>query len=375
MTDPAPDAAPPAAPADSSQTSSRSGSGTAAQAPARDPAAVLASAPASSPEFTTAMVHLYRGEVARSNTWRGRLDATTNWAVVTTGAALTFAFGGVANPPVVLLIVTLLALLFLFIEARRYRYYELWTHRVRLMETNFYGSLLTPNAQARSDWREELYQSLRHPAFPITLLEALGRRYRRNYAPLFLILAVSWLVKVTIHPTPVGGWPEFLERAAVGPLPGWAALTVGVVFNGALIALGLFTVGLRRSDAEVFGEAPRAYKRLLVRLRAATREALEIDLGAFRPTWGDRRKQLVYIVSDRVQEVGRPLLQELDRGVTLIKGVGMYSGKEHGILMCVVTGRQADRLKEIVHRHDPRAFVVITGARDVRGEGFRPLEA
>ena len=39
-------------------------------------------------EFTTAMVHLYRAEAARANTWRIRLDTTTNWAVVTTGVAI-----------------------------------------------------------------------------------------------------------------------------------------------------------------------------------------------------------------------------------------------------------------------------------------------
>ena len=41
-------------------------------------------------EFTTAMVHLYRGELQRATAWRSRLDNTTNWAVVTTGAALSF---------------------------------------------------------------------------------------------------------------------------------------------------------------------------------------------------------------------------------------------------------------------------------------------
>ena len=76
-------------------------------------------------EFNTAMVHFYRAEVTRSNTWRQRLDATTNWAVVTTGAALSFAFGGISNTPTVILIDTFLVLMFLFIEARRYRYYEL----------------------------------------------------------------------------------------------------------------------------------------------------------------------------------------------------------------------------------------------------------
>jgi uncharacterized membrane protein len=44
-------------------------------------------------EFTTAMVHLYRGEVQRANVWRQRLDSTTNWAVITAGAAISFALG------------------------------------------------------------------------------------------------------------------------------------------------------------------------------------------------------------------------------------------------------------------------------------------
>ncbi len=52
----------------------------------------------------------------------------------------------------------------------------------------------------------------------------------------------------------------------------------------------------------------------------------------------------------------------------------MYSGKEHGVLMCVVENGQIARLREIVHQHDPHAFVIVTAAHDVRGEGFRPLE-
>src|SRR5207237_2417094 len=49
-------------------------------------------------EFNTAMVHFYRGEVQRSNVWRGRLDATTNWAVITAGAMLSFVFSSPNYP-------------------------------------------------------------------------------------------------------------------------------------------------------------------------------------------------------------------------------------------------------------------------------------
>ncbi len=325
-------------------------------------------------EFHTAMAHFYRGEVSRSNTWRSRLDATTNWAVVTTGAALSFAFGGSENTPEVILIVTVLVLLFLFIEARRYRYYELWSYRVRSLENNYLAELLAGPGIARPGWEERLTRSLRQPSFPITLLEALGRRYRRNYAPLFLVLAMSWLIKLTIHPTTVTGWSDFLARSAIGPLPGWAVLSLGVIFNGALFGLGLLTVGLRKAEGEVLEDVP-GLQRFWLRLREASREALEVDLAMFRPSARDGRKRLVLIISDQVEAVSRPLLTELDRGVTLIRGTGMYSGQEHGILMCVAGSRQIDRLQAIVRQNDPRAFVVVTGTQDVRGEGFRPLEA
>ena len=84
-------------------------------------------------EFVTAMVHLFRAEVQRANVWRQRLDTTTNWAVVSAGATLSIAF---SQPDVhhgVIILNTLLTTWFLFIEARRDRYYELWRYRIRPM--------------------------------------------------------------------------------------------------------------------------------------------------------------------------------------------------------------------------------------------------
>src|ERR1051325_3814284 len=78
-------------------------------------------------KFNAALVHFYRGEIQRANTWRNRLDTTTNWAVLTAGATLSFAFSSNANPHFVILINTVLVGFFLFMEARRYRYYEIWS--------------------------------------------------------------------------------------------------------------------------------------------------------------------------------------------------------------------------------------------------------
>src|SRR5689334_17632297 len=148
-------------------------------------------------EFNTAMVHLYRGEVGRANTWRTRLDGTTNWAVLTTGATLSFAFSSAENTHIMILVNSLLIMYFLYIEARRYRFYDLWRSRIRLMETEFFAEMLTPTTESDVNrWRELLARDLHRPHFTISIWQALGRRLRRNYLWIFAVLVLSWLVKV-----------------------------------------------------------------------------------------------------------------------------------------------------------------------------------
>lgn len=329
-------------------------------------------------DFNSAMVHFYRAEVSRSNTWRQRLDNTTNWAVITTGAALTFSFGAPLNTHVVIIIDTLLVLLFLFIEARRYRYYELWTYRVRLMETNYFVGLLSPPYRPASDWATKVTQSLQHPSFPISLGEALGRRYRRNYVFIFLVLAASWILKVLIHPQPATSLQMFLEQARAGPIPGWIVILLGIIFNLALLLGGLVTASMQETTAEVLAESTGGnfVSRLLRRVRNVVWEIFEMELPRFSvlPS-GGKSKQMAYIITDEAEVVSRAVFDELGRGVTRLQGQGMYTGEEHGVLICAFDARQAETLQKAVKRADPDAFVIVIGVRDVRGAGFRPLEA
>ncbi|MDX1418263.1 MAG: DUF2270 domain-containing protein [Candidatus Promineifilaceae bacterium] len=322
-------------------------------------------------DFNTAMVHFYRGEVGRATAWRIRLDATTNWAVIITGASLTFAFGAADHSPVVLIISTILVLIFLLIEARRYRYYELWISRVRIMEQNFFSALLSPPFMPHSDWADKITESLNHPRFPIGLAEAFGRRYRRNYAPILLILSISWIVKVFIHPVEAQNLTVFMNRAAIGPVPGWTVILRGVIVQISLISMGLLTVGL--ASGEVIDESNRGLRRIKELFQMATAEALEIELP--RLSRLDSRKQMAYVISDEVEQIGKALLNELGRGVTMLHGTGMYTGQEHGVLMCALQARQMRYLKQVVQSIDPKAFVIITPVQDVLGFGFRPLEA
>jgi uncharacterized membrane protein len=151
--------------------------------------------------FTVAMVHLYWGELARVNAWRCRLNVTTKWAVVLMFAALTFVFGQRETHYSVIILISGLVTLFLIIEARRYRYYEMWLYRVRLIETNFFAAMVMLPFCMRPDWSKKLSNSLMNPRFPISFWEAFGRRLRRTYVWIYLILALAWLSKLLILPT------------------------------------------------------------------------------------------------------------------------------------------------------------------------------
>jgi uncharacterized membrane protein len=324
-------------------------------------------------EFTTAMVHFFRAEVQRANVWRQRLDTTTNWAVVTTGAAISFAYSRTQVEDHRLIILNvLLVTLFLYIEARRYRYYELWSYRVRLMETDFFATMLVPPFHPAPDWAESLAENLLHPQYPISLLEAVGRRLRRNYIWIYVILGLAWLSKVWLHPSPAASGQEFLARAAIGTVPGMIVLFAGIILNGILVLLALLTVGLQRASGEVL---PR-YEDF--RLPGLLDRGAEPTKGAgswrawFRPS-RQRQRLLAYIITDQPQAVSERILRQMNRGVTALSGTGMYTQRPHSILMCALTVTEVAQLKSLVSTADPNAFVVVSPAQEILGKGFTPL--
>jgi uncharacterized membrane protein len=218
--------------------------------PAQTPAALMRQM--SPAEFNTAMVHFYRGEVQRSNTWRTRLDTTTYWAVLTAAGTLSFAFGSASNPHFVIPINSVLVTIFLLMEARRYRYYEIWSSRVRVLETGYFAQLLAPeNVAPEEVWAKHLAADLITPHFTISEWEAVGRRLRRNYLWIFALLAMCWNLKVYLHPLPARDFASFIDRAQVGLVPGWVVFVVGFVFNSAMLIFAIGTIRLREATGEV----------------------------------------------------------------------------------------------------------------------------
>ncbi|MFC4408302.1 DUF2270 domain-containing protein [Haloarchaeobius iranensis] len=181
---------------------------------------------------SSSMAHLYRGEIHRMKFWRERLDRTTNWAVVVISALLTWSFSSTGTPHYVILIGIATLTVFLIVEARRYRGYDIWRTRVRSLQQNVFAKGLDPSLELRNpDWRRELASDYRQPTLKITTEEAIAHRLRRIYLPLFGLLFVAWVVRITAFAT-----DSWLATARVGAIPGTVVtLTVAAFYVAALV--------------------------------------------------------------------------------------------------------------------------------------------
>ena len=85
---------------------------------------------------------------------------------------------------------------------------------------------------------------------------------------------------------------------------------------------------------------------------------------------GMKFSKLAYIISEKPDEIAGAVMRELERGVTGLHGMGMYSGNEKKVLICVVSKKEIVEVKDIVSKIDSKSFVIVTDAREVLGEGF-----
>jgi uncharacterized membrane protein len=199
-------------------------------------------------DYYTVMAHFYRGEVGRIMLWRQRLDLTTNWAIAATTGVITYALSHAEVTHLVFFFANIVCLFLLLIEARRYRYYDAFRARVRMLEAHFLRPVtLWQSPCDEVNWRGQLAEDLALPSFKISRREALYRRFGRNYVWLFLITGGAWFVKVWAHCPGAHALSGFLRAVQDGqPLPPWLYWTLAAVFLGTLLWL---LVGALRLDA------------------------------------------------------------------------------------------------------------------------------
>lgn len=89
--------------------------------------------------------------------------------------------------------------------------------------------------------------------------------------------------------------------------------------------------------------------------------------------YGRDGAKLIFIISDGHEAITKRLLEDLDIGVTYISGSGAYSGKEKKVIMCVIKKQISPRVEIIVREEDPRAFMIVTSATEIFGEGYKSI--
>jgi uncharacterized membrane protein len=176
-------------------------------------------------EYITAMAHLYRGELQRSLSWRLRLDTTTNWAIFTTAGILTFAFNNPNYAAQTLLAGMFANLLFLVLEAQRFRFFDVFHSRLRMVEENFYGPLLRRDLESPlASWGRVVAADLLRPHFHISMRQAIRIRLGRVYAPLFIAQIIGWLLVVVLRRRAAG--EDWLQILAIGRVPGFVPVVM-----------------------------------------------------------------------------------------------------------------------------------------------------
>ena len=210
--------------------------------------------PTFSQDYITAMSHFYRGEIGRIMVWRQRLDTTTTWAITSTCTIFTVAFSFKEVPHLIFFFNLAIVLMMLWIEARRYRFYDTFRARVRMLEAHFIVPvLLRQEPKLEGNWRKLVAEDLLVPAFKVSMFESIGRRLKRNYAFITIIILTAWITKIFIHP------PAEIERItnaetlynalAIGGLASWF---VALVMVGTFLSvIGITIYIAKRSSGEI----------------------------------------------------------------------------------------------------------------------------
>lgn len=201
--------------------------------------------------YVNAMSHFYRGELGRIMVWRTRLDTTTNWAVTSSTAIITIAFSNAGVPHLIFFFNLAIVWIMLWIEARRYRFYDAFRARVRMLEAHFLVPMVMENRNLlQGEWKKLVCEDLILPSFKIGKLEAVGRRLKRNYIFIFILIMIAWVMKIFIHAKePIDSFGAFYRALRVGYIP---SFLVAFIFVGTLIGVIGITIYVgKKTSGEV----------------------------------------------------------------------------------------------------------------------------
>ena len=207
------------------------------------------------PGYVNAMSHFYRGELGRIMVWRQRLDITTNWAITSSTAIITIAFSTRDVPHIIFFFNLAIVWVMLWIESRRYRFYDAFRARVRMLEAHFLVPMVMENRQMlQGEWKKLVCEDLILPSFKISKLEAVGRRLKRNYVFIFILIMVAWITKIFLHASePITDGRSLYHALRVGHIPSWLVAAVFIGTFASVIGITIYVSKKSSGEISEFG--------------------------------------------------------------------------------------------------------------------------
>jgi uncharacterized membrane-anchored protein YitT (DUF2179 family) len=209
----------------------------------------------------------------------------------------------------------------------------------------------------------------------------LGLRF--GFRSLYGTISLSFFIDALAPFVPVPTHDPLLSSVFGGVLVG---LGLGLVFKfrGTTGGTDLAAAVLRTYTGANVGQLLFVVDALVVLAAGFAFQSWELAMYAFITifvtAWlidlvqeGFSYAKALFIISEHSEGIARAVLHEMDRGATVLSGKGAFSGADRDVLLVVVNRSEVSRLKDLIHNIDSRAFVILTDAHEVLGEGFKPL--
>ena len=150
------------------------------------------------------------------------------------------------------------------------------------------------------------------------------------------------------------GGADIVARVAGKIRPGTTHGRMIMLFDFAVIASAAFIFGFERA----------LYAVVSVYVSSKVIDAV---------LYGGSGGKVMFIISENHENIRQAVISEIERGATLLRGEGAYSGTQRDVLMCAVSRSEVYRVRDVVKKADPQAFIVITRADGILGLGFEPI--
>lgn len=219
------------------------------------------------------------------------------------------------------------------------------------------------------------------PLFAIGV-KILGARYGINtlFGAAMLSLAIDGMAPFTPVLT-----HDLLLSSVYGGVVGGIGMGMVFRFKGNTAGTALAAAILNKLFGIRIGQALLAADFLVIVFAGIVFQSAELALYALISIFvtaqiidlvqeGPSASKAFFILSSQPEQVAAAVIAEMDRGVTFLQGKGGYTGQEREMLLCVVDTSEVTQLKELIQQIDTKAFVIVTDAHEVLGEGFSALE-